>query len=81
MENNAQPVLEKGTLGPYETKNRLVCCALTRTRAGLDGVPTDLTVEYYTAKAEDAGMVLTECSWISKDGNAFPHSTGIANDE
>ncbi len=59
--------------------------ALTRQKARRDGeergVPTDLHTEYYSNRAADAGFVLTECSWIAKDGDAFPGSTGIANDK
>ena len=66
-------------------KNRMVVCALTRQRAQRQGAergtPNELHVEYYSKRAADAGMVLTECSWVSKNGDAFPGSTGIANDK
>lgn len=49
-------------MGDVELPNRIVMAALTRTRANpADGVPTDLHVEYYSARAS-AGFILTECS-------------------
>jgi N-ethylmaleimide reductase len=53
---------------------------LTRCRAGYDGIPTDLHVEYYSARA-GSGFLLTECSSVSVEGNSFPGATGIWNDE
>jgi len=79
-----QPLLSPGRLGDLTLKNRVVVSALTRqraTRSGAErGVPNELHVEYYSKRAADAGLVLTECSWISKESDAFPGSTGIAND-
>ena len=66
-------------------KNRVVMASLTRQRAARDGaergVPTEHHVEYYSKRAEDAGLVLTECSAIDLSGDAFPGSTGIYNDK
>lgn len=44
------------------------------------GVPTDLHAQYYSLRAKDAGLVLTECSAVSKDGDAFPGEANIFNE-
>jgi len=43
-------------------------------------VPTDLHVEYYSSRAS-AGIILTECSAIRRDGNCFLGSCSIYTDE
>eukprot|EP00347_Sterkiella_histriomuscorum_P001145 403373155 len=68
-------------MGDVELPNRIVMAALTRTRCNpADGVPTDLHVEYYSARAS-SGFILTECSQIREDGCAFPGAAGIHSDE
>ena len=55
--------------------------AMTRCRTDAKtGVPNDAMVEYYSARAS-AGLILTECASISPEGNAFPDSGCIYNDE
>ena len=60
-------------VGPVSLKNRVCMAAMTRMRADYNTcVPNDLHVKYYSERAEDAGMVLTECTAISTRGNCFP---------
>ena len=55
--------------------------ALTRQRADyVTQIPNDLHVEYYSARAS-AGFILTECSSVSPEGNAYPGAASIFNDE
>jgi N-ethylmaleimide reductase len=76
------PLLEKINFGPHVLKNRIVMAAMTRCRADpKDGVPNDLHVQYYSERAENAGLVLTECSQVSERGNSFPGAAGIYSDE
>ena len=49
----------------------MVLSSLTRVRCELDGVPTDLVVEYYSQRA-GAGLVLTEAAAVSKRGYGYP---------
>lgn len=68
-------------IGDLELKNRVVVAALTRVRADkVTAVPNDLHVEYYSARSS-AGLILTECAAIRRDGNAFNGSASIFNDE
>lgn len=47
--------------------NRIWMSAMTRTRAGLDGVPSALMAEYYAQRA-GAGLIVTECTAVSGQG-------------
>lgn len=44
------------------------------------GVPNDLMVEYYAQRAS-YGLILSECSQISKMSEAYPGSGGVYTDE
>jgi 2,4-dienoyl-CoA reductase-like NADH-dependent reductase (Old Yellow Enzyme family) len=44
---------------------------LTRCRGHLKGVATDANFEFYSSRA-GYGLIITECSGISDDGNAWP---------
>ncbi len=62
----------------YKLRNRIVMAPLTRCRAeDVSGIPNDLHIQYYTERAREAAFVLTECSSVSRIGNAFPRSCSI----
>ena len=66
--------------GSFKAKNRVIMAAMTRCRADAKtGTPTDIHVKYYSERAEDAGVVFTECSSVSARGNNLPGSTCIYN--
>ncbi len=81
VEHGKVDLLAPTNIGPYSIKNRLVMAAMTRLRADEHGVPTDVMVKYYSERAADAGIVLTECCPVSKVGNSFPGAGGIYNKE
>jgi N-ethylmaleimide reductase len=66
-------------LGPYHLANRIVMAPLTRSRAGEDGVPRPLMVEYYAQRAS-AGLIITEGANISPQGRGFAFTPGIYDD-
>lgn len=50
--------------------------SMARCRAeSADGIPNDLHVEYYSARA-DAGLIITECAQISFDDVSLPGGVG-----
>ncbi|MFW0111147.1 alkene reductase [Rothia sp. P5766] len=69
-------LFEPAQAGSLTLKNRITMAALTRSRAGLDGVPSDLHVEYYTQRAS-AGLIVTEGTRTSHVGQAFLGQPGI----
>jgi N-ethylmaleimide reductase len=60
-------------------RNRIWMSAMTRTRAQLDGVPSALMAEYYSQRA-DAGLIVTECTAVSKQGRGVVGGPGIWNE-
>jgi N-ethylmaleimide reductase len=70
-----RPVL----FGPYQLANRIVMAPLTRSRAGEDGVPRPLMVEYYAQRAS-AGLIIAEGTNISPQGRGYAFTPGIYND-
>ncbi|WP_080792074.1 alkene reductase [Corynebacterium pacaense] len=67
-------------LGNRQLGNRITMAALTRQRAGEDGVPTELHAEYYSQRA-GAGLIVTEGTFPAFGNRAFPGQAGIANEE
>ncbi|WP_073061227.1 alkene reductase [Fodinibius roseus] len=64
------------SLGSYKTTNRIVMPPMTRSRAGKGNVATDLMARYYQQRAE-AGLVITEGTQISQQGQGYAWTPGI----
>ena len=47
------------TLGKLELANRVVMAPMTRSRADIEAVPTDIMVDYYAQRAS-AGLIVSE---------------------
>jgi N-ethylmaleimide reductase len=67
-------------LGPLPLPNRLVMAPMTRNRAGPGEVPGPLAVTYYTQRAS-AGLIVTEGTQISQQGQGYPGTPGIFSAE
>lgn len=69
------------TLGSQSLPNRVIMAPLTRSRAGQPGdVPTALNVEYYAQRAS-AGLIITEATQVSRQGQGYAWTPGIYTDE
>ena len=73
-------LLEKFTLGKQDLKNRMVMAPMTRCRATINGVVTDITVEYYSQRIS-AGLIITEATNISAQAIGSAYTPGIYTDE
>jgi len=73
-------LLEEIQLGNLSLKNRMVMSAMTRSRADINGVVGDMTVQYYTQRA-GAGLMFTEAINISEDATGSPFTPGIYTNE
>ncbi len=68
-------------VGDVTLKNRVIMAPLTRMRATVPGfAPHDLNVEYYKQRA-GAGLIISEASQISQQGQGYPATPGIYTDE
>ncbi|WP_373806935.1 alkene reductase, partial [Delftia acidovorans] len=63
-------------LGGLSLANRFVMAPLTRSRAGDDGVPTELHAAYYAQRAS-AGLLISEAVNISAQGRGYNLTPGI----
>jgi N-ethylmaleimide reductase len=68
------------TLGKVDLANRIIMAPLTRCRATLDHVPTDLMATYYSQRAS-AGLIIAEATMVAEGNSAFFHEPGIYSDE
>jgi N-ethylmaleimide reductase len=64
----------------HTLKNRFALAPLTRGRAGAKRIPNLLMAEYYCQRAT-AGLIITEATVISAQGNGWVDSPGIYTDE
>jgi len=52
-------------IGPITLKHRIVMPPMSRLRAQWpSGIPSDLMLEYYSQRASDGGLILTEATAI-----------------
>ena len=76
-----QPLLQPRRLGDLLLSNRVVMAPLTRGRANNSGhVPNDLMRQYYEQRAT-AGLIISEGTWVSEDGQGWLGAPGIYNHE
>ena len=66
-------------LGELELANRIVMAPMTRNRADAVGVPGDIMVEHYAARA-DAGLIVAEGAWPCAEGQGYCRQPGIVTD-
>ena len=73
-------LFESYKLGPITLSNRVVMAPLTRNRAVAGMVPNPLAVDYYGQRAS-AGLLITEASQISQQGQGYQDTPGIYSKE
>ncbi len=69
-------LLKEVKLGSLTLQNSMVMAPMTRSRADLNGVVSDLTVLYYSQRAS-AGLLITEAINISEQALGSPFTPGI----
>ena len=74
-------LFEPYKLGPITLPNRIAMAPLTRNRAIPPGmVPSPLAVDYYGQRAS-AGLLITEASQVSQQGQGYQDTPGIYSKE
>lgn len=68
------------TLGNLSLPNRLAMAPMARLRASADGIPSSLVPVYYAQRAS-FGLMITEGTAPSEDGQGYMNSPGIYNDD
>jgi N-ethylmaleimide reductase len=69
-------------VGPLTLNHRVVMAPLTRSRSIQPGdIPSDLMLEYYTQRATEGGLVISEATSISIGGRGWFGAPGMYSDE
>jgi N-ethylmaleimide reductase len=69
-------------IGPITLKHRIVMPPMSRLRAQWpSGIPSDLMREYYSQRASDGGLILTEATAISPSGRGYRGAPCLYSDE
>ncbi len=66
-------------VGRHALSNRLVMAPMTRSRAAPDGTPGPMAAEYYAQRAS-IGLIVTEGTQPSEDGQGYLATPGIHSD-
>ena len=66
-------------VGGYTLANRIAMAPMTRSRAQADGTPGELSAEYYAQRAS-VGLIITEGTQPSDDGQGYLATPGIYTD-
>lgn len=74
-----QPLFTPVRIGRYTLPNRVAMAPMTRSRAGADGVPGALAAPYYAQRAS-VGLIVTEGTQPSDDGQGYLTTPGIYTD-
>ncbi|KAI8367879.1 hypothetical protein EDC96DRAFT_564597 [Choanephora cucurbitarum] len=64
-------------VGRHQLQHRIVLAPLTRFRATLSEVPTQLQVDYYTQRTSPGGLLITEATYISPTAGGYRQAPGI----
>lgn len=72
-------LFESVRVGRYTLANRLAMGPMTRSRAQFDGTPGELAAEYYAQRAS-MGLIVTEGTQPSEDGQGYMSTPGIHTD-
>src|SRR4030081_2568758 len=69
-------------IGRITLNHRVVMPPMSRLRAQPGtGIPSDLMLEYYSQRASDGGLILTEATAIAASARGYYHAPGLYNDE
>ncbi|MDE1917963.1 MAG: alkene reductase [Sphingomonadales bacterium] len=68
------------TLGALSLKHRVVMAPLTRMRSDPGDIPNALMREYYSQRASDGGLIVSEATPVSRQGYGYAGAPGIYDD-
>ncbi|WP_175883364.1 alkene reductase [Burkholderia sp. BCC0044] len=68
-------------VGHFDLQHRVVLAPLTRMRTEPGNVPGNLMVEYYTQRATDGGLLISDATAVSQLGIAYVDAPGIYTGE
>ena len=79
FDDETRALFQPFALGDILLRNRVVLAPMTRARAGTERVANALMAEYYAQRA-GAGLLITEATTVSAQGNGWVESPGVYTD-
>lgn len=74
------PLTLGGKKNPLTLSHRVVMSPLTRLKADAEGVPTDMASTYYSQRATEGGLIISEATDISPTAHGYFGAPGIYSD-
>lgn len=68
-------------VGPYDLTHRVVMAPLTRMRAEAGFVPGPLNARYYAQRTSQGGLIISEATQVSQQGQGYPNTPGIYTED
>ncbi|TYJ56447.1 hypothetical protein B9479_002850 [Cryptococcus floricola] len=82
MSSETPKLFQPIKVGNDELKHRIVMAPLTRLRASLKtAIPSDWAIDYYTQRASEGGLVITEATFIAEELKGYDYVPGIYSPE
>lgn len=82
MNEKYKPLFDSFTFqNGINLKNRLVMAPMTNFSSNEDGTVTDAEVEYYARRSKGVSMVVTACTYVTRNGKGFKGEFGADTDE
>ncbi|MCM3124642.1 MULTISPECIES: NADH-dependent flavin oxidoreductase [unclassified Mesobacillus] len=82
MDENYKPLFDSFLFpNGVSLKNRLVMAPMTNFSSNDDGTVTDAEVKYYARRSKGVSMVVTACTYVTRDGKGFKGEFGADTDE
>ncbi|MBT2694025.1 NADH-dependent flavin oxidoreductase [Bacillus sp. ISL-55] len=82
MNEKYKPLFDSFTFpSGINLKNRLVMAPMTNFSSNEDGTVTDAEVKYYARRSKGVSMVVTACTYVTRNGKGFHGEFGADSDE
>lgn len=82
MNDKYKPLFDSFTFkNGINLKNRLVMAPMTNFSSNEDGTVTDEEVNYYVRRSKGVSMVVTACTYVTRNGKGFHGEFGADTDE
>jgi 2,4-dienoyl-CoA reductase-like NADH-dependent reductase (Old Yellow Enzyme family) len=82
MNTKYKPLFEEITLrSGIQLKNRIIMAPMTNWSSHEDGTVSDAEINYYVRRSSGVGMVVTACTYVTRNGKGFAGEFGGDTDE
>lgn len=80
MSHTGSDLFSPTRIGAIDVANRIAMAPLTRSRADMQGVHSELAIDYYRQRVS-AGLIISEATNISREGRGYAFTPGLYTEE